>query len=399
MQNTKLCLVSALGGALVALVATQLASLPALYAQPAPRAPRTERVAGPVRPDQAVRTDQVPFARNPAPPTDDLSEFTPEERTNITVYERVNRSVVNISTKGVDSQNFLLWEVPSEGAGSGTIVDSAGHILTNFHVVEGARKIDVTLFNAETLPARIVGGDAGTDVAIIKIDAPPELLSPVAFGDSTRLRVGQRAFAIGNPFGLERTLTTGVISSLNRELPGRNHRKLRSIIQIDAAINPGNSGGPLLDSHGRLIGMNTAIASRTGQSSGVGFAIPISTIARIVPQLIGTGHVTRPEVGIVRVYQTDKGLLINLLSPGGPAERAGLQGPKVTRKRRGPLTYETVDLKAADLIVAVDGTETLTADDFLSQIESKRPGDTVVIRVIRDGSPKEFPVQLEQSEG
>jgi len=391
--NTKLCLASALGGAILTLAGTQLLTLPALHAQPTLRAPRSDRVAGP------VRTDQTPFSRALAPPVDDLSEFTPEERTNITVYERVNRSVVNISTKGVDSQNFLLWEVPSEGAGSGTIVDTAGHILTNFHVVEGARKIDVTLFNAETFPARIVGGDTSTDVAIIKIDAPPELLAPVAFGDSTRLRVGQRAFAIGNPFGLERTLTTGVVSSLNRELPGRNHRKLRSIIQIDAAINPGNSGGPLLDSRGRLIGMNTAIASRTGQSSGVGFAIPISTIARIVPQLISTGHVTRPEVGIVRVYQTDKGLLINLLAPNGPAERAGLQGPKVTRRRRGPLTYETVDLKAADLIVAVDGVETLTADDFLSQIESKRPGDTVVIRVLREGAPLEFPVQLEESEG
>ncbi len=165
----------------------------------------------------------------------------------------------------------------------------------------------------------------------------PRIAFPVRFGDSTRLKVGQRIFAIGNPFGLERTMTTGVISSLNRTLPVKGSRN-KSFIQIDAAINPGNSGGPLLDSHGRLIGMNTAIASKTGQNTGVGFAMPVSVIARVVPELITKGHVIRPDTGILKVYETERGLLIAVMQPGGPAEQAGLRGPKITkeRKRQGP---------------------------------------------------------------
>ncbi len=224
----------------------------------------------------------------------------------------------------------MLIEIPSEGEGSGVVLDRQGHILTNFHVVDGARQIQVTLFDGNTYDARLIGQDPATDVAVLKIDAPPASLFPVVFGNSTQLRVGQRVFAIGNPFGLERTLTTGIIASLNRSLPGRRSgRSLKSIIQIDAAINPGNSGGPLLDSHARMIGMNTAIASKTGESAGVGFAIPVSTIARIVPQLIREGRVRRPETGIVRVYQTEQGLLIATLGPrrsrraGRPARPQG----------------------------------------------------------------------------
>jgi S1-C subfamily serine protease len=211
--------------------------------------------------------------------------FTPEEQTNITVYETVNRSVVNINTKATVATGLLLIEMPSEGAGSGIVLDKQGHLLTNFHVVEGAKEIQVLLYDGSSHPA--------TDVAVIKVDAPAELLQPVTFGTSNDLRVGQRVFAIGNPFGLERTLTTGIISSLNRSLPTRTGRTIKSIIQTDAAINPGNSGGPLLDSTARLIGMNTAIASRTGQSAGVGFALPGGTLARIVPQLIQRGHLRR----------------------------------------------------------------------------------------------------------
>jgi S1-C subfamily serine protease len=209
-------------------------------------------------------------------------------------------------------------------------------------------------------------------------------------------------FALGNPFGLERTLTTGIVSSLNRSLPARNNRTIKSIIQIDAAINPGNSGGPLLDSRGRLIGMNYAIASRTGQNSGVGFAIPVSMIARVAPQLIQRGHVIRPDTGITRVFQSERGLLIATMTPGGPAEQAGLHGIRIVRqkKRQGPFVYdtETVDRSAADLIVAVDGQRVTSADDFLDIVESKRPGEDVTLTVVRSGREQDVRVRLAAGE-
>jgi S1-C subfamily serine protease len=211
--------------------------------------------------------------------------------------------------------------------------------------------------------------------------------------------VGQRVFAIGNPFGLERTLSTGIISSLNRSLPGRRGgRDLRAMIQLDAAINPGNSGGPLLDSHGRMIGMNTAIASKTGESAGVAFAIPINTISRVVPQLIQNGKVRLSDSGIAKVYQTDKGLMIAQLVPNGAAEHAGLRGPQVKKevRRQGPFTYEyrSIDQSAADLIVGVDGKITKKANDFLEAVESKKPGEQVIITVIRGGQQLNVPVTL-----
>jgi S1-C subfamily serine protease len=213
--------------------------------------------------------------------------------------------------------------------------------------------------------------------------------------------VGQRVFAIGNPFGLERTLTTGIISSLNRSLPTRTGRTIKSIIQTDAAINPGNSGGPLLDSSARLIGMNTAIASRTGQSAGVGFAIPVGTLARIVPQLIKRGRVIRPDAGISQVYQADAGLVVATLSPGGPAERAGIRGFRVVRERRrqGPFMVETerLDRSGADVIVAVAGQAVRSADDFLSAVESKNPGENVLITVQREGHRLDIPLVLDAS--
>jgi S1-C subfamily serine protease len=384
-----------------------------------PKSTAQEPATGPVfiAPAGTVPPGAAPVTSIPAPPTDPVgvpapaevprtavplatSEYTSEERVNIWVYEQVNRSVVNITTKGFQGERILLIEVPSEGEGSGEVIDRQGHVLTNFHVVDGARQIQVTLFDGKTYEARLIGQDPATDVAVLKIDAPAALLFPVVFGSSTQLKVGQRVFAIGNPFGLERTLSTGIISSLNRSLPGRRTgRSLKSIIQIDAAINPGNSGGPLLDSHARMIGMNTAIASKTGESAGVGFAIPISTIARIVPQLLREGRVRRPETGIAKVYQTDQGLLVATLAPGSAAERAGLHGPKITRqqKRQGPFVYEyqTVDRSAADLIVGVDGKPVKTSDDFLDAIESKRPGEQVVISVVRGGQERRVPLVLE----
>ena len=325
--------------------------------------------------------------------------LTPEEQTNIAVYEAVNRSVVNINTKTTVASGFFLMETPSEGAGSGIVIDTSGHVLTNFHVVESAREIQVVLYDGSSHEATLVGVDPVTDVAVIRVNAPTELLSPVRFGSSHDLRVGQRVFAIGNPFGLERTLTTGIISSLNRSLPTRAGRTIKSIIQTDAAINPGNSGGPLLDSGSLLIGMTTAIASHTGQSSGVGFAIPVGTLSRLVPQLIEHGRVVRPDAGITRVYQTERGLLVAALAPEGAAERAGIRAFRVVRERRrqGPFVaeFERVDRSAADLIVGIDGQPIETVDDFLTVIEAKRPGDRVLIAVERQGHRLDVPVVLE----
>jgi len=331
--------------------------------------------------------------------TDADHRFTPEERTNIAVYEAVNRSVVNINTKSTVTAGLFLLEVPSEGAGSGVVVDQLGHVLTNYHVVEGAKEIQVLFHDGSASVGRIVGFDPATDVAVLRVDAPREVLQPVSFGSSADLRVGQRVFAIGNPFGLERTLTTGIISSLNRSLPARAGRTIKSIIQTDAAINPGNSGGPLVDSGGRLIGMTTAIASRTGQSAGVGFAIPVGTLARVVPQLIRQGKVIRPDAGITRVHQTDAGLLVAALAPGGAAERAGVRGFRVVRERRrqGPFMVETerIDRSGADLVVAVSGQPVKTADDFLTAIETRNPGDQVLLTVVREGHRLDVPVTLD----
>ncbi len=352
---------------------------------------------------QPAATPVAQSAATPAPntviPIPPVNGLTPDERVNVYVYQQMNRSVVNINTRGVSGDRFMIFESISEGEGSGMVIDKLGHVLTNYHVVEGANEIRVTLYDGKTYDARLVGSDPDTDVAVLKIDAPAETLFPVQFGSSTDLLVGQRVFAIGNPFGLERTLATGIISSLNRSLPGRHGRRdLRSIIQIDAAINPGNSGGPLLDTHARMIGMNTAIASKTGESAGVGFAIPVNTIARVVPQLIQNGRVQRADSGIARVFQTDRGLLILSLVPGGPAERAGLQGPKIetVQKRQGPFITEQkrANLSAADMIVAVDGRPTKTAEKFLEAIEAKQPGDQVTLTVIRNGRQQQIPLQL-----
>jgi S1-C subfamily serine protease len=324
----------------------------------------------------------------------DLQHLTPDEQVNVLVYQNVNRSVVNINTRGERS----FFGVAAEGEGSGSVIDRQGRILTNFHVIDGAKQIQVTLFDGSDYPAQIVGVDPATDVAVLKINAPAELLYPVAFGSSANLLVGQKVFAIGNPFGLERTLSTGIISSLNRSLLRRTGRTLKSVIQIDAAMNPGNSGGPLLDSHGLMIGMNTAIASSTGESVGVGFAIPINTIRRVVPQLISTGRVLRPESGIGKVYQTDRGLLVLTLVPGGPAQKAGLQGPQVKQQRQGLLTIQTNNFAAADLIIGVDGKPIRTGDDFIEAIESKHAGDQVILNVIREGKQIQVPLRLEAAE-
>lgn len=325
--------------------------------------------------------------------------LTSEEMTNIRVYDGASRGVVNILTRTVSYDRFFMLPSPGEGAGSGSVLDKRGHILTNYHVVEDASKIQVTLPGGkEAYEGELVGTDPENDIAVLKIKAPPEELFPVPVGVSDNLKVGQRVYTLGNPFGLEGTLTTGIISNLNRTLPNRLGREMKSIIQTDASMNPGNSGGPLLDTGGRMIGMNVAIATKTGQSAGLGFAIPVNRIRQSVTQLIEHGKVIRADIGIVAVAETDKGLQIVQTNRGGPAERAGLRGWKKVQREvtRGPLKYvvERNDPSAADVIIAVDGEAVDKASAFVEKIEDHRPGEQIQLTVIREGQQLTVPVTL-----
>jgi S1-C subfamily serine protease len=376
------CAISALLGGVLAtwLVESQSNLLGTAMAQ---------QLSSPVRPS-------VPIANASLAPNPSL---TPEELTNIRVYDGANRGVVNVVTKIVSYDHFFMLPSESEGAGSGSVLDKAGHILTNYHVVEDAKTVFVTLPGGkDPYEGEIVGKDPENDIAVLKINAPPEELFPVPIGTSENLRVGQRVYTLGNPFGLEGTLTTGIISNLNRTLPSRTGHDMKSIIQTDAAMNPGNSGGPLLDTGGRMVGMNVAIATKTGQNAGLGFAIPVNRIRQIVPQLIEHGKVIRPDIGIVRVKEMDKGLQLVDLNKGGPAEKAGLQGWKIVRKRvtRGPLAYdvESYDQSAGDIVVAMDGQPVESAAAFLDKINEHQPGERVVVTILRRGRQMQVPVTL-----
>ena len=328
--------------------------------------------------------------------------LTVEEVVNIAVYDRCNRSVVNISSVSVRPEGFFALPVPSEGSGSGSVLDRVGHVLTNYHVIEGAKHVTVTLYNEEQYAATLVGADPINDMAVIKIDAPAENLFPILMGDSDNLKTGMRVYALGNPFGLDRTLSTGIISSLNRSLEIHENCVIKSIIQIDAAINPGNSGGPLLDSHSRLIGVNTAIAtavgSRVNQSAGIGFAIPVNVVRRVVPELIQHGRVIRGDIGITHATETEQGLRIVRIVPGGPAEKAGLRGPVKVKQRRGPFVVEQIDRSAADVIIAINGQKVTKASEFLGVIETKKPGDVVELTILREGKDTKVSIRLSGDE-
>lgn len=328
----------------------------------------------------------------------DADDLMPEERTNIAVYQRCNRSVVNISTSSrMDS--FLTVSL-KKGTGSGSVLDQSGTILTNQHVIDGAKEITVSLSNSSSYSAVLIGEDPDTDIAILHIKAPAEQLEPIAWGDSQNLKVGQRIYAIGNPFGLERTMSAGMISSLNRQIPSREGRMMRSLIQVDMSLNQGNSGGPLLNTRGELIGMNAAIMSSDGDSAGVGFAIPSSTIQRVVSKLVKYGRVVRPTIGITRVYEKEQGLLIVIVARGGPADVAGLKGfSLVTKPRVGLHRPEpSIDTSSADLIQAIDGTPVKTAEELLEILENKNPADMVVLDIIRHGKSMRVPLKLGSSE-
>lgn len=378
-----LCIVSAFLGAGLAYWIVWQVNQPAINAEPA----------------ESINSQEFEFLTNSVPdPT-----FSPDEKSNIQVYDSCNKSVVNISTRSYTRDPLFLTAEPQEGSGSGSILDNQGHILTNYHVIEGASFISVTLYNGSSYAAEIVGADPENDTAVIRVKAPEADLFPVKFGQSSNLLVGQKVLAIGNPFGLERTLSVGIVSALNRTLPGRvRGYAIKDVIQIDAALNRGNSGGPLLNNQGLLIGMNTAIAnpSGSGENTGVGFAIPVNTLRSVVPQLIKFGKVIRPDLGIIHTTPQRTGLRINIVAPNGPAAKAGLRGVRLVRRQvrqgRYLLEYETPDYDYADQIVAVNGEKVATYSDLIRLIETKKPGDEVTVSVLREGRQVDIPVVLGQ---
>ncbi len=350
----------------------------------------------PARRPATVEPYFAPETPRPAIPDDLIRASDADEQINIRVYAAANKGVVNITT-AASSLGMFGDEATSSGSGSGFVIDRQGHILTNFHVVEGAESLQVTLPDGSSREATIVGTDATSDVAVIQVKVAADALTPLPLGESTNLVVGQKVLAIGNPFGLERTLTTGIISSLDRSIQAKNGRKIKGIIQTDAAINPGNSGGPLLNPRGEVIGMNTAILSQVGQSSGIGFAVPIGSIKRILRPLIEQGRVIRADLGLTKVMVTSKGLLVVALAEGGPAEQAGLRPPQIRRFVRGNMIFSRPDLESADLITAVDAKPVRTSDDLLAEVEKHPPGSQVVLTIVRGGKTLQVPVTLGES--
>lgn len=324
------------------------------------------------------------------------------ERRVIDVYQRVSPSVVNITTQ-VLRRSFFFDVVPEEGAGSGFIIDTDGHILTNYHVIEGAQRIDVTLNDSVVLTAKVVGSDARNDIALLQVESSVEQLTPVQLGESDNLLVGQRAIAIGNPFGqFDRTLTTGVISALNRTIQGQDGRTITGIIQTDASINKGNSGGPLLDSSGRVIGINSAIFSPTGVNAGVGFAVPIDTVKRLLPDLLQLGYYRHPWLGVRYAYTidswlakaldlpVDKGVLLVQFLSNSPLEAAGVQGAQQEVIVQNQQVYT-----GGDIITAIDGKAVTSWDEIDTLLENNyHVGDTVKVTLWRDSQPMEVDAQL-----
>ncbi len=308
---------------------------------------------------------------------------TEDERNNIQVFKQASPAVVYVTNNTVVRNRYSFdLQTVAQGSGTGFVWDKKGHIVTNFHVVEEARQINITLQDQTTWPAKVVGLAPDRDLVVLKIDAPPEKLTPLVKGDSSYLTVGNKVLAIGNPFGLDTTLTVGVISALGREIQAPNNRKIRNVIQTDAAINPGNSGGPLLNSAGELIGVNTAIYSPSGTSVGIGFAIPINTVKKTIPELIENGRLVRPVLGIEVAPEHwaqrngIKGVPVLRASPGGPARAAGLKG--ITRNQWGATVL-------GDIIIGIDDQVIETYDDLLTALETHKPGDRVELNFVRDG--------------
>jgi len=339
----------------------------------------SERNTG--KPTASVTTQPVEGTRSVAPPL----TLGNDELATISVFEQASHSVAFIVNSAIRRDFFSLnpVEVP-QGSGSGFVWDESGHIITNFHVVYGADAISVVLGkDQEEYEARVVGVAPDQDVAVLRIRASVDKLVPILIGSSQDLRVGQKVLAIGNPFGLDHTLTTGIVSAVGRTIKSMTGRTIEGVIQTDAAINPGNSGGPLLDSSGRLIGINTQIVSSSGAFAGIGFAVPVDMVNRIVPQLIRHGKVIRAGIGVsvvpdrITVRWGVQGVVIRQVTPDGPADRAGLTGVRSVDSRRVSL---------GDVLTAIDGEEVRTVDDLLTILDRHAVGDQVKVNVEREGA-------------
>jgi len=356
-----------------------------------------------VRPAPQPTPTPIVIVVTPTPLPPEVTEAADVEEQLVTnVYARVSPAVVHITSR-VIVRDFFWGAVPQEGTGSGFMVDREGHIVTNNHVIEGADRIVVALSDETSVEAQVIGTDPATDLAVLKIDVPREKLSPVELGSSADLRVGQRAIAIGNPFGLDRTLTTGVISSLGRPLQTSGQRTVYDVIQTDAAINPGNSGGPLLDSQGQVIGVNTAIYSPSGGSVGVGFAIPVDTVRRVIASIIEKGYYPHPWLGIRGLtivpelaealeLPVERGLLVIDAERGGAAAQAGIRGAQ----REVRLGRYNIPI-GGDILIAIDGNKIREMEDLVKYLETETVvGQSVNLTIVRDG--QEQTVQLELGE-
>jgi S1-C subfamily serine protease len=335
----------------------------------------------------------------------DLASYSESERENITIYERLNSAVVNITTETM-AINWFLEPVPQEGgSASGSIIDTRGYVLTNNHVIENTYKVFINLADGSQFEGKLIGADPENDLAVLKFDPPSGMeIRTIPYGDSAVLKVGQKVLAIGNPFALERTLTVGIVSGLGRPIQTARQHIIRDMIQTDASINPGNSGGPLLDTQGRMIGINTMIFSPSGGSIGIGFAVPVDTAKRVVNELIQYGKVRRGwiDATMVQIFPSlvryaklpvNSGLLVSRTRRNGLAERAGLrQGSESVQYGR------SVIFLGGDIITAVNGMKTNTLADLYSSLEACKPGDRVKVDIIRANNPLTLEITLADRE-
>jgi S1-C subfamily serine protease len=385
---------SVLSGLAVLVLALGLRAFPRGPEQteaPVSTVPAAGGEAEPYRPVQFSPAELIPYAR--------------DEQENISIYERLNPAVVNITTETV-AINWFLEPVPQAGgSGSGSIIDTRGYVLTNNHVIDKATKVFINLADGSQYEGAVVGTDPENDLAVVKFEpSPGTVLRTIDFGDSGNLKVGQKVLAIGNPFAFERTLTVGIVSGLGRPIQTSRQNIIRDMIQTDASINPGNSGGPLLDTQGRMIGINTVIYSPSGGSVGIGFAIPVNTAKRVVAELMQYGKVRRGwiDASVVQLFPAlvryaklplDAGLLVSRTRRNGFAERAGL------RQGNEPVRYgSSVIYLGGDIITSVDGMETTTLADLYAALEDNKPGERVAVEFLRNGRPQKIELILADRE-